>query len=221
MTYKGWIRARAVSQSNTPPHWNHHSQVVLADSYGKTISTTLPTHAINAGYLDVALVGPDHGDEDSRAAQLAEPSFRFVDFAPFERQYSTKATLDLDGTAYSGRFLSLMKSRTAVFKSAMYREALSDTLVPWYHYIPVSTRLAELPSLVGFFFGVQRATRQALLEEHDVDDRLFDVVAHDAELRKVAEQGTEWADTCGRKEEAMLYVYLLALEWGRIWNRET
>ncbi|ORY68078.1 hypothetical protein BCR35DRAFT_269931, partial [Leucosporidium creatinivorum] len=195
LNFKGWLRSRAVSQSNVPSSWSHTSSLLLASASGRSLSTTIPSHALNEAISDIAFAAPDQGDADSLEAQRSEPTFRFTDRTPFEENYKSKAVLDLDGTAYSGRFLALMQSKGAVFKAHSFKEAVEHSLIPWYHYIPVSVRLTELPSLLGFFFGA---------------------VDHLEELRAVAEQGQEWARKCARKEDHMLYAYLLVLEWGRI-----
>lgn len=154
------------------------------------------------------------------ASQRFEPTFRFADRAPFEDNYRTKAVLDLDGTAYSGRFLALMHSRTAVFKAGLFREALSHSLVPWYHYVPISVRLTDMPSILGFFFGVESV--KAFLKgtgRARVESGLAAASAHDEALRLVGERGREWASQCARRQDMMLYTYLLALEWARILHR--
>lgn len=159
----------------------------------------------------MAFVAPDQGDADSLAAQRGEPSFRFSERVAFEANYQAKAMLDLDGTAYSGRFLALMQSRGAVFKAQLFKEAVGHGLVPWFHYVPVSVRLQELPSLLGFFFGVGGVEREGKGE-----DKASRAVGHLDELKTIAEQGQEWAKKCARREDHMLYAYLLALEWGRL-----
>jgi hypothetical protein len=42
-----------------------------------------------------------------------------------------KAILDLDGMAFSGRFVALMSMGSGVFKSSIYTDALTDWIEPW------------------------------------------------------------------------------------------
>lgn len=216
--YKGWLRSRAVALSNPLPDDHNITDLQLTTADGELIFTSLRTRTITSSLFDVAMNNPDHGDEDSKLLQLQDPELRWARRNKFERQYESKIILDLDGTAYSGRFASIMHSKSAVFKATLFREAVTPTLVPWYHYVPVSIRLVELPSLVSFFLGVQGAVRASVAEGLDVEDRVLDAVAHDEELRIIGERGREWAETCGRREEHMLYAYLLALEWSRLLN---
>ncbi|SCV68602.1 BQ2448_723 [Microbotryum intermedium] len=113
--------------------------------------------------------------------------------------------LDLDGTAYSGRFRRFMKSRGAVVKAHLFREGIEDSLIPWYHYIPIGVRLTELYSVLGYFFVGWRKTKEA--------ERGF---SRDDELRQIAQRGTVWASQCARREDLMLHAWLIALEWGRL-----
>ncbi|KAK4046172.1 hypothetical protein OIV83_006281 [Microbotryomycetes sp. JL201] len=221
LAYKGWLRSRAVSMLNVPSTWDSHEQVVLADDQGRAIETSVPARPLLSSHADVAFVAPDQGDEPSLASQRAEPTFRFADRVPFNDNYKTKAVLDMDGTAYSGRFLALMRSRTAVFKAGLFREAMSHSLVPWYHYVPVSVRLTELPSLLGYFFGVDSV--QSFIRasgKGQITSKLGRARPHDDQLKLIGERGRRWASECGRREDMMLYTYLLALEWARILHRD-
>ncbi|KAM0790400.1 hypothetical protein ACM66B_003282 [Microbotryomycetes sp. NB124-2] len=221
LAYKGWLRSRAVSMLNVPSTWDVREQVVLADEQGRAIETSVPARALMSSHADVAFVAPDQGDEASLASQRSEPTFRFADRVPFDENYKTKVVLDMDGTAYSGRFLALMKSRTTVFKAGLFKEAMSFSLVPWYHYVPVSVRLTELPSLLGYFFGVESV--KSYVQATGKGGRLGKLGRarpHDEQLRLIGERGRQWANECARREDMMLYTYLLALEWARILHRD-
>lgn len=114
----------------------------------------------------------------------------------------------------------LMKSKSAIFKSRLYVEAIEGALVPWYHYIPVSIRFTELYSLLGYFFGMRSVVHAALFAGEPVSRRnlatAMSGVAHEAQLKAVADQGAEWANKCARREDQMLYAHLLVLEWARL-----
>jgi hypothetical protein len=47
----------------------------------------------------------------------------------YDEIFKRKIALDMDGTAYSGRFMALMASRSAVLKSRVFREAMDETLI--------------------------------------------------------------------------------------------
>lgn len=225
LNWMGWIRSRLISRLNRPAEWGHWDELLLADSSSNLITATLPSHALNAALTDVAFSAPDKwGDADSLETQRTEPSFRFSGHMPFRANYLSKAVFDLDGTAYSGRFVALMRSHSAVFKARLYKEAIDGVLVPWYHYVPVSVRLTEVYSLLGYFFGARRAVHTALDEGLPLSEstvaKAMRGVAHEADLKRIAERGREWGKKCARKADAMSYAHLLALEWARLLDDE-
>lgn len=231
LSWMGWLRSRLVSKVNRLIEWRHYERVLLAGNDNKTLAVTLPSSAINAALADVAFAAPDHhGDEASLETQVTEPSFRFtrVGEVPFANNYLYKLVLDMDGTAYSGRFPAIMESRSAVIKSRLYIEALDDALIPWYHYVPLSLRLTELYHLLAYFFGLTPVPR--LAEEQGFPapsmrdlDSIRHGRAHEEDLFRIAVHGREWAQRCARQDDALIYVYLLALEWARLCadDRET
>lgn len=115
-----------------------------------------------------------------------------------------------------------MQSRSTVWKAHSFREAVEHSLIPWFHYVPVSIRGEELYSLVGFFFGAEEGGEEENGVEkggrwsRDKRKRRRRVKGHDEELKKIGEQGREWAGKCARREDQMLYLYLLVLEWARL-----
>lgn len=226
LEWMGWMRSRLVSKVNRLIEWRHEDTVLVATADNRTLSATLPSSALNAALADVAFASPDHhGDPDSLESQRTEPSFRFTEggsYVPFESNHLYKAVLDMDGTAYSGRFTTLMRSHSAVIKSRLFIQALDDTLVPWYHYVPLSVRFSELYHLLSYFFGLASvpalATAQGLSPAPSPDAlaAIRRGVAHEADLFAIAERGREWANRCARRDDALVYVYLLVLEWARL-----
>lgn len=221
LNWIGWLRSRLVSRTNRPSDWNHFDTLLLADPSSHTTTTTLPSHLINSALTDIAFSSADqHGEPASLDSQRTEPSFRFTGSVPFRTNYASKAIFDVDGTAYSGRFVALLRSRSAVFKARLYLEALDDGLIPWYHYVPVSVRLSEMYSLLGYFFSARSVVAAVVEAGEKVGkkelERAVKGVAHEEELREIAEQGREWGMKCTRREDAMSYAHLLALEWARL-----
>ncbi|BGP01873.1 capsular associated protein, glycosyltransferase family 90 protein [Rhodotorula toruloides] len=222
LSWMGWMRSRLVSKMNRLIEWRHYDQVILAGPDNKTLTTTLPSSALNTALADVAFASPDrHGDSESLETQSTEPSFRFTGLVPFANNFLFKAILDMDGTAYSGRFPALMASRSAVIKSRLFLEAFDDTLIPWYHYIPLSIRFSELYNLLAYFFGLASVPSIAETQGFPApSSRDFSAIrrgrAHEEELYAVAMRGREWAQKCARRDDALIYAYLLALEWARI-----
>ncbi|GAA5825479.1 hypothetical protein JCM11251_007003 [Rhodosporidiobolus azoricus] len=235
LNWLGWLRSRLVSKVNRLIEWGHYETVLLPQPpssrpthQNKTtyLPAIIPSSALNSALFDVAFQAPDHhGDASSLESQRTEPSFRFVPdgrYTPFETNYRYKAVLDMDGTAYSGRFPALMQSRSAVVRSNLFYSTLDDTLEPWYHYLPLSLRLSELYNLVVYFFGASSSLPHISSQgfpppSASTLQAVRTSEAHEEELWKVAERGREWAQKCARpREDSLVYAYLLTLEWARI-----
>ena len=91
---------------------------------------------------------------------------RSLIFAPFEDQqdlWKWKYLLDIDGLGLSGRFYSLMKSKSLVFKCAMFREWHNEWLWPWVHYVPLGLNGSDWFETVRFF--AQEETRSIFWEK--------------------------------------------------------
>ncbi|GAA94302.1 hypothetical protein E5Q_00951 [Mixia osmundae IAM 14324] len=224
--YRGWLRNRAVSLYNRPHRLEKVETVVLSpQDSSKSFEVDLPVHLLNWAFTDIAFNGVDQGDKESLAFQKAEETYRFTESRPYSAIWAHKLAGDFDGTAYSGRFLALQESNSAVMKSRLHKEFFDDTLIPWYHYIPWSTRLTEGYSIFTYFFGVQKVFWRANQDNPNPDGahispsvrhKSMFAVAHDAELRDIGLQGREWAKNEVRREDMCLYMYRLALEWARI-----
>jgi len=64
-------------------------------------------------------------------------------------------------------------------KATVFHEAITDWLIPWYHYIPINYDYSDMYSVLLYFFGEPAAGQPA----------------HDDELRAIAERSQIWADT--------------------------
>ena len=79
---------------------------------------------------------------------------REFDIAPFEDQqdlWKWKFLLDVDGMGLSDRFYLMMKSKSLVFKCAMFREWHNEWLWPWVHYVPLGLNGSDWFETVRFF----------------------------------------------------------------------
>ncbi|GAA5893905.1 hypothetical protein JCM6882_003124 [Rhodosporidiobolus microsporus] len=238
LNWFGWMRSRLVSKVNRLIEWGHYETVLLPQppsphSGNKTtfLPAVLPSTALNSALTDIAFQAPDHhGDPSSLASQRTEPSFRFVTpeghYTPFPTNYLYKATLDLDGTAYSGRLPALMASRSAVVRSNLFFSTLDDALEPWFHYLPLSVRFSELYHLLAYFFGASSSLPHASAQGFPTPGKatlaaVRTSAPHEDELYRVAERGREWAQRCARpREDSLVYAYLLVVEWARICKEE-
>jgi hypothetical protein len=128
-------------------------------------------------------------DETDCAAQK-----EFFDIKPTAKQqdaWKYKYLLDIDGNAFSGRFYAFLKSRSLVYKMAVFREWHEEWIKPWVHYIPLSLRGDEWVEAVRWFAGEPSGK-------------------HEAE--RLALQGREWANKVLRNEDLEVWFFRLLLE---------
>ncbi|KAJ7683894.1 hypothetical protein B0H17DRAFT_1181503 [Mycena rosella] len=139
--------------------WNNKKSVLYwrGQSTGGWISGTnyhsfprfkvLDIARAHPGLMDVA-ISEFYGwfcklDECDAAAIKAEYNITGV-ASPRDDGYKYKYVLDLDGNAFSGRYLGLLRSGSLVFKSTLFTEYFSDWLRPFEHYVPVLPDLSDL-----------------------------------------------------------------------------
>jgi hypothetical protein len=109
--------------------------------------------------------------------------------------YQHRFVFDLDGNSFSGRYYSLLGSRSCVFKQTLFREWHDDRLIPWVHYVPVSIGMEELPEIMRYFGTTEEG--QAVAE-------------------RIANNGREWQQKVLRSQDFGVYWYRLILEYSRL-----
>ena len=173
------------------------------------ITTTVPAGKLNKEMMDAAFVSST-GSYPGGEAELRK-NHRFAAAVPLGQHWAYKYLLDLDGMGYSGRFMALLSSESAVIKSTVWREFLSDWLQPWYvlqsalgrrteirsrlHYIPLSSSYAEIHNIYTFFSGATPSTLEAanLTATHVTRS-----LEGDKQLQRIARAGRQWRRTIGR-----------------------
>jgi len=124
-----------------------------------------------------------------------EAQFKEFDLAPHEDQqdiWKWKYLLDIDGNGLSGRYSALLKSKSLVFKCAMFREWHDEWLWPWVHYVPLGLNGSDWFETVRFF--AQEETGQYLGE-------------------RMAHESRQWANSVLRKEDVEAWMFRLLLEY--------
>jgi hypothetical protein len=127
-------------------------------------------------------------------------SHQFKISAPLsmKAQYSWKYLPDIDGNSLSGRFRAFLTSNSCVMKATIFKEWHDHRLMPWVHFVPLDITLRDLWSTMAYFLGFAGSP------------------AHDVEGERIAMEGRLWAEKVMRKEDILLYVHRVLLEYGRI-----
>ena len=106
--------------------------------------------------------------------------------------WAYKYLLDIDGNAFSGRFYAFLKSKSLVYKMAIFREWHEEWLKPWVHYVPLGLEGDDYVESVRYFDEEEAGKVQA---------------------PKVAMQGREWAGKVLRNEDFEVWFFRLLLEY--------
>jgi hypothetical protein len=129
----------------------------------------------------------DPGDCDAQ-----KQFFDVKETAKQQDAFKYKYLLDIDGNAFSGRFYAFLKSRSLVYKLAIFREWHEEWLKPWVHFIPLSLRGDEWVEAVRWFAGEATGKKEA---------------------ERMALQGREWAGKVLRNEDLEVWFFRLLLEY--------
>lgn len=144
----------------------------------------------DAGFVDLLCWPPDEG-----ACPYAAPYFKVVESIPMVEQYVNKFIPDVDGNSFSARFRGLLLSTSLPLKSTIYAEWHDDRLVPWLHFVPFDNTFQDLHAVIDYFTRDERG---------------------DAGARVLAEAGQAWGAQALRREDMLLYVWRLLLEFARV-----
>jgi hypothetical protein len=128
----------------------------------------------------------DPGDCDAQ-----REFFEIKSHADQQKAWKYKHLLDMDGNAFSGRFYAFLKSRSLVYKLAVFREWHLEWLRPWAHYIPLSLQGEDWLESVRFF---------------------GDGASGGEEAERLAMQGREWSGKVLRNVDLEAWFFRLLLE---------
>ncbi|KAH6661223.1 capsular associated protein [Truncatella angustata] len=108
------------------------------------------------------------------------------------KQYDNKFLPDIDGNSFSARWRGFLLSSSLPLKATVYSEWHDYRLVPWLHFVPFDNSFADIYGVLEYF------------------------QQHDEEARRIAEEGQTWAGKVLRREDMVLYVWRLLLEYARV-----
>jgi hypothetical protein len=162
------------------------------DRRGKTVKHVASSF-LNRRQYDVAftkVVGCDR-----KRCRDQRTYFHLKSWTDKDRALQSRLVFDIDGNGISGRYYKLLASKSAPLKLTIFREWHDDRLVPWYHYIPVSLGMEELPELVVYLTSTESGRQIA---------------------ESIAIQGRQWYSKALREVDKTIYLYRLLLELARL-----
>lgn len=168
---------------------------------------------------------------DGKDCDYLNPYYHAVDRIPMAEQYSFKYLPDVDGNSYSGRYRAFLRSGSLPIKATIWSEWHDSRLIPWKHFVPVHNSYVDLWGVLEYFWGYgtgdggigsgdgMEFVKGGFREGEDKQPEL-NKKGHDAVARKIAEEGQAWAEKVLRREDMLVYVYRLVLEYARIVSDE-
>ncbi|KAF2466868.1 uncharacterized protein BDR25DRAFT_376394 [Lindgomyces ingoldianus] len=119
--------------------------------------------------------------------------------APREQEkYKYTAILDGNGSDNDSEFINALRREVVPLRASVYRHWFDGRLWPWVHFVPLDNTFVDVYAIGRFFRGRHR------------DD------SHDNQARRIALAGKEWAEKVLRKEDMLIYLYRLLLEYARV-----
>jgi len=167
--------------------------VTAASLSPSKLPTWLDTIASDAGFVYMECFPAT----DSPYCSYTDPYFALADKMPMSEMFDYKYLPDIDGNSYSGRYRAFLRSRSLPLKATIYSEWHDSRLVPWKHFVPLDSTYVDLYGVLDYFVG-------------------FDGGGRDAAAERIADEGRVWAEKVLRKEDMLLYVYRLVLEYARV-----
>lgn len=149
---------------------------------------------------------------------------------------------DADGFSYSGRWRAFLRSASLPLKATIFAEWHDSRLVPWRHFVPMDNTFIDWWGIMEYFAGYDPAVkqdgvdaarkldnsetaepspgaptdRQTQSDEQKPRSESLRREPHDEEAEKIAISGAHWAERVLRKEDMLVYMYRLFLEYARI-----
>ena len=141
--------------------------------------------------------------------------FSFKPQVSLTDQFRSKYLIDVDGHSFSGRWRAFLESKALGFKATIFKEWHDSRLFAWRHFVPVDNRYDDLYSLLTYFVGYGKPGANRY-QTDDYGNADVYIPAHDAEAKKLANQGRDWANKVLRRDDIEVYMFRLLIEYARI-----
>ncbi|KAK2590169.1 hypothetical protein QQS21_012149 [Conoideocrella luteorostrata] len=185
-------------------HRQHFVKKINAGGQAKIVtnrgSDTKPNWAVSeasrAEYSALTNVAFSHvGQCDAGDCNAQRAFFNVTDRVNQTDAWGYKYLLDIDGNAFSGRFIAFLQSMSLTFKFALFREWHNEWLKPWVHYVPLSLQGDDWLETVRFFNDSSLGADDA---------------------KTMAVESRDWAGKAMRKEDMEAWFFRVLLEYARV-----
>ena len=146
-------------------------------------------------------------------------------------QYKYKYLPDVDGNSYSGRYRAFLRSGSLPIKATIWSEWHDSRLIAWKHFVPIHSSYVDLWAVLEYFWGYGTGEGgvgsgrgmdfvKGGFREGENDHPELNKPGHDTVARRIAEDGRDWAEKVLRRQDMLVYVYRLVLEYARVVSDE-
>lgn len=172
-----------------------------------TLPQWVESFAADAAFTDLECF-PVSKDKN---CSYTDPYYIAVDEIDMYKVYDYKYLPDVDGNSFSGRYRAFLLSTSLPIKATIYSEWHDSRLWAWKHFVPMDNTFVDFYGIMEYFLGYDGGGDPSKAK-----------AGHDEAARKIALDGKEWAEKVLRKEDMLIYVYRLVLEYARVssGNRE-
>ena len=121
---------------------------------------------------------------------------------PLGETFKNKFVVDVDGHSFSGRWSAFLESKSLGIKATIFREWFDSRLFAWKHFVPMDNRYDDIYTLLTYFLGVGTPPEKRPQSGAfgDVNAKAY-VASHNAEGKRIADQGREWAKKVLRRDD--------------------
>ncbi|KAG9235349.1 glycosyltransferase family 90 protein [Amylocarpus encephaloides] len=154
----------------------------------------------DVGFVDL-MCSPSPG-EGNPHCNHTDPYFKITPGKSLAKQFNRKFLPDIDGNSFSGRYRGFLMSTSVPIKATIFKEWHDSRLMPWLHFVPMDNRFLDFWGIMEYFLGYK--------------GKNVDIPGHDDQAEKIAMAGQAWANKVLRKEDMLMYVHRLLLEYARL-----
>lgn len=166
-------------------------------------------HLTNVGFTHLTCF-PETGNA---TCPYTDPYFAIKKGVSLKDQFHYKYLPDIDGNSFSGRFLTFLRSTSLPIKASIYSEWHDSRLIPWLHFVPMHNSFVDIYGIleyfIGYSLGVSTDGGQMAMQG-----------GHDEQAKKIALAGKAWAEKVLRKDDMLIYMLRLLLEYRRVYDDE-
>ncbi|KAL2115114.1 hypothetical protein VTJ04DRAFT_10777 [Mycothermus thermophilus] len=151
---------------------------------------------VDVAFTDLMCAYPDFGVNCNYTGDYFSPATP----VPMADQFRHPILPDIDGNSFSGRYLGFLRSTSMPVKATLWREWHDGRLQAWKHFVPMDNRFGDWYGILEYFAGNEELGVQGRWEQAE----------------KIAMEGREWAAKVLRREDMLVYLLRVLLEYARV-----